>query len=155
MAENDLQENRGAAPLPPTPTKARRGVLGRLGCGLGLIVWLIVMLIPGFLFLLAIQQEISIWHGGGFPERDYHPALQIKLMMDIDTRGVSITRSYTAVSEDNATCVETQVQYILWQGRGEPAAYCDCYTRASLQGDWSYRGTQQGACSPDALNQGE
>jgi len=139
---------------PPKP-KARRGLFGRLGCALGLLIWLAVMLIPGFLFLLAVQQEISIWHGGGFPERDYHPALQIKLMMDIDTRGVSITRSYVALSEENATCVETQVQYVLWQGRGEPAAYCDCYTRAQPPNAWSYTGTQQGACSPDALNQGE
>lgn len=138
-----------------TPVKARRSVFGRLGCALGLMIWLIVMLIPGFLFFLATQQEISIWHGGGFPERDYHPALQIKLMMDIDTRGVSITRSYTALAQDTATCVETQVQYVLWQGSGDPAAYCDCYTRASSQADWVYRDTQSGACSPDALNERE
>lgn len=143
MMDSNPQEH----PVPVPAQRPRRNPLRRLGCGLALIVWFGILLIPGFLLMLAMQEEVAIWHGGDFPEREYHPALQISLLMDIDTRGVNITRSYIATSSgDTAACVETQVSYVLWQGRGDPATYCDCYTRATAGEAWTYTGTEQGRC---------
>ncbi|HRL13767.1 MAG TPA: hypothetical protein PKX07_17940 [Aggregatilineales bacterium] len=125
--------------------RARRGPLRRLGCGIALVIWFVILLFPGFLLLLAIQQEVVVWHGRGFPEAESHPLVQVKLIMDARTRGVSITSSHISIEDSQNACVQTNVNYLLWQGTGEAASYCDCYARAGESG-WTLTETYSGAC---------
>jgi hypothetical protein len=147
-------------PTPPAPTETqaenaeapqviyvgqRRAVVRRVGCGVAVILWALFMLIPGFLLLLAVQNEVIIWHGSGVPEPEAHPLLQVKLLMEIQTRGVSITTSSLQAGANHQTCMQTHVRYVLWQGQGENVSYCDCYTRA--EGDtWQFISTVSGSC---------
>jgi hypothetical protein len=148
------------APLPPAPTETqadnaeapqviyvgqRRAFVRRIGCGFAVILWAVFMLIPGFLLLLAVQNEVIIWHGSSVPEPEAHPLLQVKLLMEIQTRGVSITTSQPQTSANNQTCMQTHVRYVLWQGQGENVSYCDCYTRLE-GGAWQFMSTASGNC---------
>jgi hypothetical protein len=111
-------------------------------------VWFVILLIPGFLLLLAIQQEVAVWHGSGFPDSESHPLAQVKLIMDARTRGVSLTSSHISREDGQNACVQTNVRYLLWQGQGEPASYCDCYQRADNE-RWQLSETYGGACRPE------
>lgn len=148
MAQQPTPESVASPPL--ASISPVRRILGRLGCFVGVSLWVIVLLIPGFLFLLAIEGEIAVWHGAGFPEPEAHPLLQVKLLMEIDTRGLNITASHISHETSTAACVQTNVNYVLWQGEGEPASYCDCYTRPDASASWALSETYPGACaSPD------
>lgn len=124
----------------------RRGCLWRFGC---VVLWLPLMLLPLFLFLLATQGEVALWHNASFPSSAEHPFLQVKLLMDIDTRGLNITRSYisTPPSGSDAVCVQTNVRFLLWQGQGEAVDYCDCYAPHDDGSDgWTFVSTNSGLC---------
>lgn len=119
-----------------------RGCLWRAGC---LVIWLPLIALPIVLLALAVQGEIALWHGSDFPDNHEHPFLQAKLLMDIETRGLNVTRSYVASEQDGGgVCVQTHVSYLLWQGESTPASYCDCYAR---RGDrWELQSTAAGDC---------
>lgn len=123
----------------------RRAYTRRFGCGLAVLAWLLVLLIPGFLFLLAIQGEIVLWHGGDVPASESHPLLQVKLLMEIETRGLNITRSTPVTQSESETCMQTVVSYLLWQGEGSNVSYCDCYERANET--WQLTSTGDGSCA--------
>jgi hypothetical protein len=121
-----------------------RGIAWRAGC---IVVWLPLMLLPLALMVLALNGEIVFWHGAQMPENAAHPWFRATLLMDADTRGVNITRSsVVSGGEDGLTCVQTDVSFLLWQGRGEPAQYCDCYQRLAEGEDWMFISTERGAC---------
>lgn len=130
---------------PPPPSRFGRGCLWRLGC---LTIWLPLILLPLLLFMLAVQGEVALWHSGSFPAGEEHPALQAKLLMEIDTRGLNVTRSYIATSsaDNNAACVQTVVRFVLWQGASTPADYCDCYAREASDAPWVLQSTAAGQC---------
>lgn len=122
-----------------------RGCAWRLGC---LAVWLPLILLPLFFLILATQGEFALWHAESFPDGDEHPFLQAKLLMEIDTRGLNVTRSYisSANAQDTAVCVQTNVRFLLWQGEGMPVDYCDCYTRDAAEDPWGFQARAQGVC---------
>lgn len=122
-----------------------KGCLWRMGC---VVIWLPLILLPVLLFSLAFNGDVSLWHGAGFPESSQHPFLQARLLMEIDTRGVNITRSYIASSspDDLSACVETEVRFLLWQGKGEPADYCDCYARETTDAAWTFQSQSASTC---------
>lgn len=138
MSENEK------ATTPPAEVR-----IGRRGCIIGVIIWLVVMTIPAFILLLAIQQEVTIWHGSGFPEREAHPLLQVRLIMEIESRGVSIGTSHISRETETLACVQTNVNYLLWQGQGESASYCDCYQREDPSADWQFNETYTGICQQE------
>jgi hypothetical protein len=119
----------------------------RAGCGAAVLLWMVVLLIPAFLFLLAIQGEVALWHSGDVPEGESHPLLQVKLLMEVETRGLNITSS-NVVRQDDLTCMQTSVRYLLWQGEGNNVSYCDCYTRESNESAWELVTTNEGSCAP-------
>ena len=123
----------------------KRGFLGRVGCGLALAVWFGVLLLPTFFIILAVQGDITLRHRGDVPDKHRHPLLEVKLLMEPESRGLQFTNS-SIERDNNELCIDTQVRYLLWQGEGDSARYCDCYTRASTDADWSYVSTEINAC---------
>lgn len=122
-----------------------RGCAWRLGC---IVVWLPLILLPLMLLIMAVQGEVALWHNSSFPDGAEHPFVQARLLMDIDTRGLNITRSYISSSsaQDTALCVQTSVRFLLWQGKGQPVDYCDCYTRPAVGDDWGFQARTHGVC---------
>lgn len=124
----------------------RRGCLGRLGCGAMFFVWLFFVMLPTFLLIMAMQGELGLWHGGDVPEPEAHPIILVRLLMDIDTQGFSVTTSSIASQTETAACMQTHVQFLLWEGEGEAVSYCDCYQRASANTAWLYNASTLGLC---------
>jgi hypothetical protein len=125
----------------------------RAGCGAAVLVWILIMLIPVGLFILATQGEIRISHGNRVPDPASHPLLELRLLSEIRNQGLVITTSSVAqqstAAGESLACVLTHVRYLLWEGEGENASYCDCYARpegSTSNNDWSYTSTTQNTC---------
>lgn len=128
-------------------TGRRRAYAGRLGCAVIVLGWSLCLLIPGLLMYLAVQGEIAFWHGDDVPSSDAHPRLQVKLLMEADTRGLSITTSNPISLPENITCMQTDVRFVLWQGSGNNVNYCDCYQGDESGDNWQLISTAAGVCS--------
>ncbi len=126
--------------------QSRRSIWRRPGCLLGLLLWMVFLMLPLGLFILAIEGDITIYHGGGVPERLEHPRLQIRLVSEIDYRGLNVNTSSVNRSGSNTMCIQTDVRYLLWQGDGEAATYCDCYGRSDTESAWVFESTAAGQC---------
>lgn len=129
----------------PEPQPARRrSPLRRLGCGILLVLWFLVLLTPCALFMLASRGEMTLDLGSAPGQ-----TARVWLVMEEDERGLGLSLPSVHTDDDpNALCVQTDVRYFLWQGEAEPVSYCDCYQRTSAESAWSYVETLQGACSP-------
>lgn len=131
---------------PPPPTR-RRGPLGRLGCALGLLVWLVLILSPCLVFTLATQGEITVTVGGAPGQ-----SARLWLVMEANERGLGLSLPTAQTSaEGDAVCVQTDVRYLLWQGQAESVSYCECYRRAADEAPWDFVTTIEGSCTADAL----
>jgi hypothetical protein len=124
----------------------RRSAVQRLGCAAVVLLWMIVLLIPFFLFILAVDGEITLGHGGDIPEPEGHPLLQVRLVSEIDFRGLHITTSSQDRLNENNTCVQTNVRYLLWQGDGDPAVFCECFEREQPDAPWRQISTVTEPC---------
>lgn len=125
----------------------KRTPLQRLGCGLMIVLWLFVMMLPMIMIVLAVEGEITITHTGDVPDKHEHPRLRLDLIMEIDYHGVKITHATVERDGDLNVCVQTNVRYLLWQGQGDPAQFCDCYTRSGMEADWLLESTVSDACN--------
>ena len=136
----------GAASSPPK----KRSLAKRLGCGLLLISWFLLLLTPCALFYLAANGEIRIHHAD-IPQPHEHPRLQISLISEADDRGLRIVTSFIVEPSDadRALCVETDVRFVLWESSAgdQDSRYCDCYGRASATAAWELTDTFGGACA--------
>jgi hypothetical protein len=124
------------------------GWLGRFGCGVLLVVWFAVMLLPCALIGLAFNGEITIPHGN-VPEPAEHPLFQVRLIMEIENRGLQFTRTGIHPESDTAVCVQSTVTYLLWQQEDDQetsVVYCDCYERPDSQTAWVFTDRNSGAC---------
>ena len=130
-----------AAPVPVSIPR-RRNPLRRTGCIIALIVWFLILLLPCFLIVLAVQQEIVISTGSA-------PGQQTRLWLisEADERGLALSTTSTRQNNENAVCVETDVHFMLWAGKADPTSYCDCYQRANASVPWSSVSTVSGACT--------
>lgn len=143
------EPNPPSQPLPLYDIKLvekRRSPLQRLGCGMALVLWFTFLLTPCACIFLATQGEIII-PNGNVPEPESHPLLQIDLISEIDYRGFRIVTTGLYGDTEDTVCVQSNISYVLWQGEGEPATYCDCYTRPSSDAAWGLTSTEQGGCS--------
>ncbi len=120
----------------------RRGPLARLGCGIGLVIWAILLLTPCFLITLAVRGEISL-NTGAAPEQ----RLRIWLVMEARERGLGISTAELH-EKDDLTCVQTNVQFVLWQGQADPVSYCQCYQHPPDSDDWSLQEVTSDVCVP-------
>jgi hypothetical protein len=120
----------------------RRSPLRRAGCIVALVIWFALLLLPCFLIVLAVQQEIIITTGSV-------PGQQTRLWLisEAEERGLAISTASIRQSDENAVCVETDVHFMLWAGKADPTSYCDCYQRANASVPWSQASTASGACT--------
>ncbi|NDJ60979.1 MAG: hypothetical protein GYB67_07630 [Chloroflexi bacterium] len=127
----------------PAPSPPRRRIFRRFGCGLGLVLWIVLLFVPCALFTLAIQQEIVISQGSA-PDQQ----IRIWLIMDADQRGLGVSSTSVQQSAEHALCVQTDTRFLLWQGQEDPLTYCQCYARETGEAAWAYQGTHADACTP-------
>lgn len=118
----------------------------RVGCIIALVLWFSFLLLPLGLFILAVEGDITIARGDDIPEPSEHPRFQLKLIMEPDYRGISLVNTSLHRDGDQALCIQTNVRYVLWEGDGDPAVYCDCYVRARIDDDWTFVSTAVAAC---------
>jgi hypothetical protein len=129
--ETELSEN-VQQPVPPS------GIVKRIGCGFLIVLWFVILLLPCFLIVLATQQEITISQGS-LPGQQ----IRIWLIMESEQRGVGISTT-SSIEIGEISCLQTNVNYILWQGKGDAASFCDCFSR--FEDEWLLATTSQGAC---------
>ncbi len=124
---------------PPSPR--RRSPLRRLGCGIALVLWFLILLLPCGLFTLATQGQITISQGG-LPGQE----IRLWLIMEVEQRGLGISSTSAHGGDPNAVCLQTNVSYALWAGRAAPTTYCEGYERADSASPWALVSTQTDAC---------
>jgi hypothetical protein len=107
-------------------------ILRRLGCGLVIAVWLVVMLLPCLLVTLLVQKELVIKRSD-IPEDEY----RLFILENQDERGFGLSRGsiVTGGEDTGEVCIITRVNYLLWEGEAENKVYCDCYEKTA--GEWS------------------
>jgi hypothetical protein len=131
--------------VPNSPT--RRKFFWRFGCFSGLMLWLVLMVIPPILFILALRGDITIPRYGDVPDRHEYPLFQVKLIMEDDFRGLGLMNTKLFSDNDLNMCIQTNVSYFLWEGEGEPAVFCACYNRENDDMDWVWLETVRESCS--------
>ncbi len=114
--------------------------LKRLGCGLLLVLWFLVLLTPCALIALATQGEIVLTHSD-VPNDD----LRIWLIQEAGQRGIAVSNARRVDAANATTCTLTDVRFLLWQGTGgEAQHYCSCY--AHQETGWSSVAEGDAAC---------
>lgn len=115
--------------------------LRRIGCGVALLAWGILMLWPCVLITVLIEGEFVV----GLSDRPGHELRMFNIESE-DTRGFGF--SVAEVAEENAdrVCVKTYVRYLIWRGENEPVDYCRCYTRQ--QENWQATRAVNASCEP-------
>jgi len=125
----------------------RRNPVRRAVIAAGVIFWFMILLLPLFFFIMATNGEIRIGLPNA-PDPQSQALFKVNLISEIDYRGFSFTRSaIQPAAGTNAICVQTMTSYLLWEGEGEAAIYCDCYQRDSAGTGWMFTETNTGACS--------
>lgn len=125
---------------PAIPRRAHP--LRRLGCGVLLVLWFIVLLAPCGLLMMAVNGEIALSQGE-LPGQQF----RMWLIMEADERGVGISSTSTQVTDETHICVQTDGRFVLWQGSADPIHYCECFTRSTAQDEWSFSQMNEGACA--------
>lgn len=124
-----------AAPIKP------RSRLRRLGCGIGLVIWAILLLFPCMAIVLISQGEIAV-QLGNVPGQ----SLRIWLVQDATERGLGIARPSIHTDDNANVCLQTDTNFLMWMGKGETTSYCECYAH---NGDnWKSVSAAQGICNP-------
>ena len=125
--------------LQPAPS---RSPLRRPGCVIALVIWFAILLLPCFLIVLAVQQEIVISTGSA-------PGQQARLWLisEADARGLGFSSATVYETSETALCVQNDVRFLLWTGDFEPVSYCECYERASAGDEWSFTESINGMCT--------
>ncbi len=153
MSETTVQSDQTELKSQPqsvaTPPRPRRGTVRRLGCGLALLFWFTLLLTPCALFYLAANGEIRLEHRD-IPQPHAHPLLLVSLVSEAENRGLRMETSWIAVADplEGMVCVETAVQFLLWQysGGNQNVSFCDCYTRQDAETNWELVRTYGDAC---------
>lgn len=124
----------------------KRSPLRRVGCGIMLVFWFTVLLLPLVLFALAVNGDITISRSGDIPDSHEHPLFQASLVMEADFRGLRLTNTSLARDDDNNLCIQTNVRFLMWQGDGEASVFCDCYQRDNSNFEWELSSTTLATC---------
>jgi hypothetical protein len=119
----------------------------RLGCGVLLALWFLLMLTPCAVIALATQGEIKLTYSD-LPDDE----LRIWMISSSQARGIGISNSRRVipaltVSEapgSETMCQVINVSFVMWQGQGDPVQQCYCYGKDN--GRWQTRAEGASAC---------
>ena len=82
------------------------------------VVWLAVMSFPLVAAILAVRGEIQL----GDDPRSH---LRLFLVQERQAQGVGV--EWTRPVSKRASCSQSSVSYLLWEGEAENVVYCQCY----------------------------
>ena len=151
-----------AMPEPPPPSlshensesrhatgRMRSSRLRRVGCGLLVPLWFMLLMMPCALIYLAVNGEIRVWHDS-VPEPHSQPRLLISLISEMESRGLRFQSStlFDPDAGNLSTCVETNVRFVLWESQGgnQDVTYCECYARLDEASAWASDRTYGSSC---------
>ena len=120
----------------PPKIRPASAPVSRVGCVVTGLAWLCVMTVPLFAFILAMKGELT-WRRGAFVEDRVWlvNAESGGAPAGASGLGYSATRPISnASAPQGVLCARTQVYFILWRGRSENVAYCECYTPTASGG---------------------
>ena len=100
-----------------TQTGRRRSWVNRLGCLVGIIVWLFFMSLPIFVFQLINNGQLE-W--GEDPQNQ----IRLFLLQEPGYEGIGLQWSVTR--DEAGSCVETAVYYLMFAGEAENSRSCTC-----------------------------
>ena len=129
------------ATTPDAPPIKPRSRLRRIGCGIGFVIWVILLLFPCFAIALIAQGEIAV-QLGDVPGQSF----RVWLIQDASERGLGIARPSVHTDANSNVCLQTDTSFLLWMGKGESTSYCECYTHDS--DNWKSVNSAQGSCIP-------
>ena len=130
------------AEVSTSTARPQRGPLARLGCGVALVIWGLLLLTPCFFITLAVRGEISLDTGPAPEQR-----LRIWLIMEADERGIGISTT-SSQQQAELTCIQTDVRFVLWEGEAEPVSYCQCYDHPPDSDIWNLQEVTSDVCTP-------
>ncbi len=113
--------------------------LRRVGCGVLVALWFLVLLTPCAGFILLVQHEV-VWTHSDLPDDTF----RVWLIQQIDQRGLGFASARRVDLPNQTACTITDVRFVLWQGQGAPNHYCACYTRQDNA--WTSTATGTDAC---------
>lgn len=97
--------------------------LKRIGVAILLLVWLVLLLTPGFAFVLARSGQIQLGDAGGRHWRVF-------LVQSAEAEGIGLERAAPidppATAGQAVNCLRTTVSYWTWAGEANSVAYCQC-----------------------------
>ncbi len=145
MSEMDEYYNETRKPLFKLPTNR----FGKLGCGVLLLFWFCILLLPCAMIWLAFGNTLTIPRGN-VPESELHPRLEVQLIMEIDNRGLKFTTTNVNQIDELNICIENNIDYLLWESDSSatPATYCQCYQREDNTAQWDFVQQIESACNP-------
>ena len=105
-------------------------LLRRIGCGVLVAVWLVAMLTPCAVVVLATQGEIKITYSD-LPEDDF----RVWTVSSTGTRGIAFSNSrritpnklLSTASYRSEMCQIIDINFLLWQGSASSSHQCYCY----------------------------
>ena len=83
-----------------------------------IIVWLFIMAFPVVAFTLSTRGQINLGN-----EQGNH--IRIFLLQEVDNEGVGF--EWTRETRRSENCLTTSINYLMWDGEGEPVTFCQCF----------------------------
>jgi hypothetical protein len=126
-----------------TPMKTtRRSPLRRIGCGIALSLWFLLLLTPCIMVYAASQGEITI------PQGDL-PGQAIRLWMIQEARlqGIGVASTSVLTIDSDTRCLQTDNRFLLWRGSEPPVSYCECFRRSPNGAAWDFISGAEGICT--------
>ena len=107
-------------------------LLRRVGCGALVVVWLVAMLTPCAVVVLATQGEIKITYSD-LPEDEF----RVWTVFSTGTRGIAFSNSrritpnkpLSTASYRDEMCQIIDINFLLWQGSANSSHQCYCYAK--------------------------
>ena len=119
-----------------------RQMLATIRVAFYVFVWVIFMSIPILFVMMAIVGEFR-FQAIGVPKDE---VVRIWLVREPKERGFGFSIPSVVDRMDDELYVQTNVNYLLWQGTGESVSYCMGYQRSERE--WQQFSISEGKCNP-------
>ncbi|HLY28923.1 MAG TPA: hypothetical protein VKQ72_21430 [Aggregatilineales bacterium] len=114
--------------------------LKRLGCGLLLVAWFALLMLPCVAIVLVTDGEIVLTHSD-VPNDEF----RVWLIQQPHERGIALSNSRRVSGTDGSTCTIVDGSFLMWEGQqAESPHYCSCYKQQG--GAWNSTAEGDEAC---------